>query len=429
MALIGVEESLHLEFKAEVSFTDSGNAELLKDVVAMANAEGGHIIIGLSEDGENRAATIQPVEGAQRCCDRIRDLCSDRIERRLSGLHARVLDTADGSVVVIRVPNEEPKPHWIRMPKSSVRIFKRFGVGARQMTLDEVRSDVLGDRSLRRLEEIASRIDSIETQARNPIPPGDLPAAQMLREADPDRIRRELDERFRKAIGDAPVYRLSLMPVPVPTDLPLYERYDELAALVKQPPRVRSGGWDLTPTESPQNQELGVGADDHYHGGGLQILFNAAVEYWARTDTDTFQWAYSDIKAPRPFYLDPMAIIEPIVCLMELGHAVCELVPAIKEVKVTAEFWNCDGAKLIKYPPGTHGHRIALHHAGSGDDPFDSIGTLASDRVCIPPRQLAVEELTDQSARLVVVDVYRLFGHTEIETPQFDETCQFKYRQ
>ena len=427
--LLGVSESLHLEFKVSVSWNDSGKAELLKDVVALANAEGGHLIIGVEEDDQNRAAAIVPINDAASVCERIRDLCADRIERRIAGLQARAVNAGAGQVVVVRVPNEEPKPHWIRMPKGAVRIPKRFGDGTRAMTLDEVRESVLSNRVLRTLEEVAARLKVIDVRSAGPADkPGEMPASRLLREADPSRLRPELDAQFQSVIGDAPSYRLTITPSPVPTDLPLYGAFDQLFALVQDPPQVRDHGWDLRPTDQPVVEESGLVAFSRLTDGGLRILFNGFAEFWASTTTDSFQWAYADMKRPRPFFLDSNAIIEPIVCLMKLGVTLSDLMTGVQQFEVTAEFWNCRGAKLIKFPPGTHGHRMAL---GFSDKPLLSgyIGELAVDRISIPPRRLSRDELGDEAAQAVARDVYQLFGHVDVEFDRFfDEDGSFKLK-
>lgn len=53
----GVVEDVHLDFKAEDSYTSSpeGLDELAKDVTGMANAQGGLLVIGIAEDGNGSA--------------------------------------------------------------------------------------------------------------------------------------------------------------------------------------------------------------------------------------------------------------------------------------------------------------------------------------------------------------------------------------
>ena len=44
--LLGTQESLHLEFKESYESNDRGKSEILKDVTALANAEGGYLVVG-----------------------------------------------------------------------------------------------------------------------------------------------------------------------------------------------------------------------------------------------------------------------------------------------------------------------------------------------------------------------------------------------
>ena len=104
--------------------------------------------------------------------------------------------------------------------------------------------------------------------------------------------------------------------------------------------------------------------------------------------------------------------------LLKLGEVLIPLLPDSTIFEVTAEFWNCRGAKLIKYPPGTHGHRMAL---GFAEKPLLSgyIGEIKVDRMAIPPIDIGRDEFSTTKAELIARSVYRLFGHTEVELDYF----------
>ena len=60
----GQEENIQLDFKRTIDTTDKAKTELSKDVSAFANTIGGHIIIGMDEDGKatHKAAAITPLD-------------------------------------------------------------------------------------------------------------------------------------------------------------------------------------------------------------------------------------------------------------------------------------------------------------------------------------------------------------------------------
>lgn len=423
--LIGMPEGLDLEFKERYEADASGQAELLKDVVALANADGGYLVIGVREDDHNRAQEFVSIPQPDREMMRIRDLCLDRIEKRLVGLQIRLFEVDGKSAIVVRVPNEDPKPRWLRLNNMTVRIPRRYADGTRTMTIDEFRDAVLGDRVLRQLGELDARVRSIQSNLSEAVgTQQQATEAALLRISSPDQLRELVGGQFRQRIGDLPTYRLTCLPVPIPTDAPLRSHFEKIVDLVKEPPTTRKGGWDITPTAAPKPDEWGLVAANDLIDGELRLLWNGYAEFRANTKTDSFAWAYSDIRPPRPFLLDARAIIEPIVCFVRFARNVAEYLSNVEAIEIAAEFWNCVGAKLIKFPPGTHGHRMAM---GFLDKPLllGFIEELEDPIVRIAPLRFPVDDLGDAAAKLLVQEIYRRFGHLDAELPYFGENDKF----
>ena len=91
----GVEEGVFLDYKARPHARDAaGIHELLKDLSAFANAQGGYLIIGIGEAaGAPRRpggfVNVEDLEGVRR---RIIDLCLEKIEPRLTELDIQGID-------------------------------------------------------------------------------------------------------------------------------------------------------------------------------------------------------------------------------------------------------------------------------------------------------------------------------------------------
>lgn len=107
------QESTHLDFKREPpSKKEDGRRELLKDVCALANTEGGRIVYGVDEDDEACASRIAPITGeesdaAQR---RLDQAIADGIHPRLVGHSVTALPVDGGYILVIDVPPQYGGP-------------------------------------------------------------------------------------------------------------------------------------------------------------------------------------------------------------------------------------------------------------------------------------------------------------------------------
>lgn len=153
-ALIGEPESGDLEFKGMLSNEDGtpdrwitegdgigrhARNSILKAAVAFANAQGGHLIIGVGESDERppRAEHIIPID---RCCDlaeRVRDQLRDCIEPKLATALVRgvVTDGLHRGVVVLRIPGSIHAPHRSR---GDLECYLRRNDRSEKMTMREI---------------------------------------------------------------------------------------------------------------------------------------------------------------------------------------------------------------------------------------------------------------------------------------------------
>lgn len=121
-------ENDSVEFKRKLSgkswtqdnltISDTARNKILKEVVAFANAHGGHIIIGIdeSEGKPSRAAGIYSVPRCTELAERLRIQARDCIEPRLPVfLTQGIVTKEDGSgVVVLRIPQSRLAPHRVK---------------------------------------------------------------------------------------------------------------------------------------------------------------------------------------------------------------------------------------------------------------------------------------------------------------------------
>lgn len=134
-----VRESKRLEFKREPYKTNrEGKREFLKDVSALANTEGGAIIIGM-EEKDGAAHVIVPVSGL---IDpeilRLQSLARDSIEPRLPSLEIEEVSVPTGSVIAVTVDASYAAPHRVSHEGHN-KFYGRTSAGVYELDVSELR--------------------------------------------------------------------------------------------------------------------------------------------------------------------------------------------------------------------------------------------------------------------------------------------------
>ncbi len=110
-----VPEGLRLDFKiTNYGKSDSDKRELLKDVSALANSHGGHLIIGI-EENEGVATKIVGIDlDADAEILRMEQILRNAIEPPISGIRMRTIYIANGQkVLLFRIPRSWNPPHRV----------------------------------------------------------------------------------------------------------------------------------------------------------------------------------------------------------------------------------------------------------------------------------------------------------------------------
>ena len=154
---------------------DEDRDDLVADLVAFANAHGGHIIVGVEPDAQERAAGLSPMTGdqAKRIADVMRDLAAAHIKPGIVQLEIRSLQMDDAGsewVVVVAIPDSPDKPHMSCF-NSQTRFTLRIGNRKREMAYDEIQRAFLSgpqqrvaERFLAEAEAIKSLINDLRSQ-------------------------------------------------------------------------------------------------------------------------------------------------------------------------------------------------------------------------------------------------------------------------
>lgn len=138
-----------IDYKLELSGSkpERANTELLKDVSAFANAEGGHLLIGMNEPTEENdgAAFLVGIEAGEQVATQIEQRCAECIDPRIPGLLVRAMSLTNGkSAVIVHVPPSPSRPHMVIYEGTKTRtFFIRHSETAQPMKSSEVRQAVL----------------------------------------------------------------------------------------------------------------------------------------------------------------------------------------------------------------------------------------------------------------------------------------------
>jgi hypothetical protein len=138
----GTTEGIALEFK-ETSYGngDSDKRELLKDVSAFANANGGHLVIGIKETGgvasDVCGIRVADIDAEVRRLDQI---VRSGLEPRIPACRFRAVALIGGShAIVVRIGRSWRIPHRVSA-QNSFRFWIRNSGGCHEASMDELRT-------------------------------------------------------------------------------------------------------------------------------------------------------------------------------------------------------------------------------------------------------------------------------------------------
>jgi hypothetical protein len=137
-----VPEGLRLDFKLkEYGKSDSEKREFLKDLSALANSHGGHLVLGIEEvSGVAKAvvgiAHIDPDAEILR----MEQIARNGLEPPISGLRMKAISLAsERCVLLLRVPRSWNPPHRV-VAQGSNRFYIRHSAGVHEPSVEELRT-------------------------------------------------------------------------------------------------------------------------------------------------------------------------------------------------------------------------------------------------------------------------------------------------
>ena len=146
----GVSESRVLEYKEALSIvTDDRKREFLSDVTALANTDGGDLLLGMrAENGVALELIGLKSLVADEAISRIENLLRDAVQPRLSGVKIHALALKNGNhALLLRTPRSFSAPHMVRH-QGVTRFCGRNSNGKYDLDVHELRSAFLASETL-----------------------------------------------------------------------------------------------------------------------------------------------------------------------------------------------------------------------------------------------------------------------------------------
>jgi hypothetical protein len=139
----GIREGRQLDYKAELpGRTDKDKKELARDVTSFANAAGGYVIYGITDQkdaaGKNTGVPapvtgLSGVNGEQEIL-RLEGMIRGNVDPGIPGVRMKAVDGfADGPVIILQIPKSWSAPHMVNVDKDS-RFYSRGSGGSNPWT-------------------------------------------------------------------------------------------------------------------------------------------------------------------------------------------------------------------------------------------------------------------------------------------------------
>lgn len=137
-----VPEGLRVEYKSETyKNADAEKREFLKDISAFANAQGGHLILGMEETAGVATAVVGlgSIDVDAELL-RLEQIARSGLEPRIPGLQMKSIPLEHGGqAILVRVPRSWNPPHRI-VAQGSNRFYVRHSAGVHEPNVEELRT-------------------------------------------------------------------------------------------------------------------------------------------------------------------------------------------------------------------------------------------------------------------------------------------------
>ena len=415
------EENLWIDFKQkdyhkDLNDLEKHKREICKDVTAMANAEGGYILIGVSETNKI-AQGFFTVPDADKVATSIRDTCLQFIDPRIPNLEVELRSFQwngnEITLVIIHIPPSEMRPHSFRWG-GSTNFVKRYGDVTREYPVSELIQDLLVRYHPPIIGQIDSKLAAILANAQVDRRASMSPEDDPLEQTEVRNLLYLMKLRFEAVTLDQPYYRILALPKELDPEA-VDTRSKNIRSILQNPPNIRRSGFGVTGlmerdmVPSPE----GIKGRDMY--GEIILLKNGFLEVRCPLSNSHFQWMHEKARISAP-WLYPYVVCEFPVSFLKLVKAVYEASGIHSSIFIRQEYHNLEGFTLIGGNPSDPFFRIVFE---------DEINVYEGSVPIVSKRTVDSNFVPDRVAYELVKEVYDCFRLDEQCIPAFDENGNF----
>lgn len=421
--LKGLAEDDELECKAEpyrLNRSAQQKQELAKDVAALANANGGLILVGaktrkMEDSAREKIVETRPFPSSLVDVEQYMDILNAWITPAIDGLEVRWHPTDENGrgLMTISLP-QQPKDRWpflvIRhLDEEGKRSETVFGYFERKQdwvdhySVEQLRSFL--NTGFRYEELIREEFSALRAEVSQMLPE---PVATANLEARKEQWEARLGVAVAElGLADQPAFVLSALPEE-PIDLPsLFKGTDsDLYELLMRPPELRRSGFDLNTGDRPAIVKGQLRRAQTPGWKLLELWRDGTLIFVARGDEDGLCWASRNYR-PLLYRINPLALIE----LTYLFHALFSKIAETSSSTVRTVVFRLD----VRKPVVDEDNRLVL--PGDSSSPLPN-GTEAPDDSGSFVCRVDINEITpERAAFLLVSQVYHWFGYEDDLVP------------
>lgn len=396
--------------------------EICKDVTAMANAEGGYILIGVRE--ENKVAQdFFTVDDAANVAQSIIGVCLQNIDPRIPNLEVEPYSlrwrNTNIDVVIIHIPPSEMRPHSFKW-KNSTNFVKRYGDVIREFPVSELIQGLLVRYQPPFMEPIIGQMGQIESQLTSILRDtrrdrrNSISAQDDALDVDEDsELIHLMNLRFHEAISSEPYYRIFAVPQQLAPDT-VNTQSENIRNILQNPPNIRYAGFGVTGImeNSMVRSPEGVTGRDMY--GEIILLKNGFLEVRCPLSNSHFQWMH-EMSRISTHWLYPHVVCEFPVSFLKLVKAIYEASGINSRIFIQQEYYNLVGFMLPRVVPSDP----FFYTLENEQDIYTHSSPIVSERT------VDLNFIPDHVACNLVKDVYDHFGLDKQWIPFFDENGNF----
>ena len=405
-----------MEYKKDPTDTEKHKREICKDVTAMANAEGGYIIIGISEKNK-LAQDFFHIDDAAKLAQSINGVCLQHIAPRIPNLEVEPYPlkwkNKNIELIIIHIPPSSMRPHCF-VWKNLTNFVKRYGDVTREYPISE-----LGEAfSVRHyppiIGSIDRKLDYLLENAQEDRRKSILPDDDALEVGDVKNLFHLMKLRFEENISGAPYYRIFAVPEELNRNA-IDTEDDNILSTLQKPPNIRPTGFGVTGMLDRDMSFSTEGIEGSNMGSGEIILLkNGFLEVQCHLTNSHFQWMHDQSGLGTP-WLYPHVVCEFPVSFLKLLKGLYEVSGINSSIFVQQEYHNIENFVLLGGNPSNPFFGTSPGGTGvyQGLQPIISTKTVESDFV------------PDHVAYDLVKELYESFGLDAEWIPDFDEDGNF----